>query len=135
MADVTVTAAEVLPLNSTTRTGLAGAAITAGQTVYESSSGTWVLADANASATAAATQGIALNSAASGQLVTVAIGGTIDPGFTVTVGTIYVQSATAGGIAPAADLASGHYVTIIGVGETAARLQLLFHRSNVAVPA
>ena len=136
MADVVVTAAEVLPTTATQKTqGTAGATITAGQTVYlDSSDNKYKLADADASATTAAVVGIALNNAADGQPLTIAIGGSLDPGFTVTVGTIYVQSGTAGGIAPAADLASLDYVTIIGIGLTAASLSLAIKASGVAVP-
>jgi hypothetical protein len=40
-------------------------------------------------------------------------------------GTIYVVSATAGGICPEADLASTNYVSILGVGSTAAVIKML----------
>lgn len=135
MADVSVTATSVAVASDTViERGFAGATITAGQTVYLSSSGTWLLADANASATTANVQGIALNGAASGQPVAVAVGGSLNPGFTVTVGAVYVLSATAGGIAPVADLATGWYTGIVGVGITASNLRLIMFRAGVAVP-
>jgi hypothetical protein len=137
MADVTVVATEVLADSGTISTdGILGATVTAGQTVYlDTTTNTFKLADANASAATATVKGIALNGGVSGQPVKVAIGGgTLDPGFTVTVGTVYVQSATAGGIAPVADLASGHYVCVLGVGITASQLSLVVKNAGVAVP-
>jgi hypothetical protein len=136
MADVTVTAAEVLPDAGTqTIQGILGATVTAGQTVYlDASTNTWKLADANASALTANCKGIAMNGGVAGQPVTVCNGGTLDPGFTVTVGTVYVLSATAGGIAPADDLTTGMYTTILGVGITASQLKLQILASGVAVP-
>lgn len=135
MADVSVTAASVVPSTDTqVADGVAGATITAGQTVYlDSATSTYKLADANASSTTAATVGIAMNGASAGQYLKVATTGTITPGFTVTTGEIYVQSATAGGIAPKADLASGHYPVIIGIGTSASLLKLSMFRGGVAM--
>ena len=122
MANLTITATQILAASTgvDSRTLPAAVAITAGQTVYENASGQWDLADANASATTAACKGIALNGAAAGQPVKAHTGGdiTLGAGAAPVVGTIYVLSATAGAIAPAADLATGHYVVILGVGKT-----------------
>lgn len=137
MADVVVTAAEVLPDASTQIIDVIfGATVTAGQTIYlDAADGNKAkLADANASAAAAATKGIAMNGGAAGQPGKMAIAGTLDPGFTVGVGSIYVQSANAGAIAPVADLASGHFVTVLGVGITASQLALIMKNAGVAVP-
>lgn len=142
MADVSVTATSVAPItgsgagvDTVIEHGIAAETITAGQSLYLNTSNQWAKADANLSAAAAAAKGIALNGAAQNQPIAVATSGTLTCGFTATVGTIYVVSATAGGIAPAADLASGWYTTIIGVGLTAGTISLPFHRSGVAVPA
>lgn len=138
MADVSVTAAEVLPDTGTQKVeGTLGATVTAGQAVYlDTSTSTWKLADANLSAAAAAVGGIALTGGVTGQAALICTGGTLDPGFTVGVGSIYVLSATAGGIAPVADLAQNMYSTALGIGITAAQLKLLIPlgRSGVAVP-
>lgn len=136
MADVSVTATSVVKASDTISIdGVLGATVTAGQTVYlDSATNTFKLADANASSATATVVGIALNGGATGQPVKVAIGGSITPGFTVTVGAVYVQSATAGGIAPVADLATGHYTSIVGVGLTASSLMLIMRNSGVAVP-
>jgi hypothetical protein len=60
--------------------------------------------------------------------------GNINLGATLTVGQIYVLSATAGGIAPVADLATGHYPSILGVATTASNLLMGILVSNVAKP-
>jgi hypothetical protein len=136
MADVVVTAANVQK-DATTRIaqGIFGATVTAGQTVYlDAADGKWKLADANASAITAALVGVALNGGADGQPGFIAIGGNFNPGFTAVVGTIYVLSATAGGIAPAADLLTGWRTAIVGVGLAANSLGLVNYASGALVP-
>ena len=135
MADVSVTAANVAPGTDTQYAdGFLGATVTAGQTVYlDTTNSTYKLADANASSTTANVAGIAMNGGASGQPVKVAIGGSITPGFTVTAGAVYVLSATAGGIAPVADLASGHYPVIVGIGTSATAMKLSMFKGGVPV--
>ena len=132
MADATVTAANVQPVTTgTNQTKIAsvtaGATITAGQSVYKNSSGTWALADADASAETAGQRGVgvALNGASSSQPLDVATGGEYDPGFTATEGVMYVLSGTAGGVAPSADLATGDWVTILGVGNSSGNIDLI----------
>ena len=138
MADLTVTAANVVKgSRAKIVSGTYGATVTAGQTVYAdpADSDRYKLADAD-SATAAvrATAGIALNSGSASQPADVQEGGRINPGATVVVGTIYVQSDTPGGIMPAADLETGDFVTVLGVGVSASQIDLNIHRSGVAVP-
>ena len=117
MADLSITAASVIASSAARRISKAAAStITAGQVVYLNSSGTVAPADANASAATAAVLGLAENGGGAGQRISVI---TQDPalviGATVAVGDILVLSATAGGIAPAADLTTGHYATVLGV--------------------
>lgn len=135
MADISITAANVVRVSGEQVSGVAGATITAGQPVYlDSTTSTYLLSDANASGKDAVS-GIALNGAAAGQPLVVAKSGSVlTIGATVVVGTIYVLSATAGGICPASDLATGHKTTVLGVATTAARLQLNIFASGVAVP-
>lgn len=127
MADVTVVAAEVLPDSGTVTTGgTLGGTVTAGQSVYlDSTTNTWKAADANSTAATAAAKGISMTGGVSGQPCVICTGGTLDPGFTVDVAKVYVVSATAGGIAPVADLVQGWRTTILGVGITASQLQIL----------
>lgn len=134
--DVSVTAAEVLKTSTTIIVqGTLGATVTAGQTLYlDTTTSTYKLADANGASPLYTVAGIALNGGGSGQPVSIAVGGDIDPGFTVTVGTIYVLSETAGGIAPSADLATGWRTVILGIGTTASNLKIGIINSGVAVP-
>ena len=133
MADITVTAANVVPASGYQYIdGTAGATITAGQTVYlDSSVSTYKLADANASAAASSTVGIALNGAAASQPIRVMTGGTLGFGAVLTKGTVYVQSATAGGIAPVSDLASGWYRVTLGIATSTSNLAVKVHNSGV----
>lgn len=128
MADLTITATSVLPgTGAITEKLTAGAAITAGQSVYKDASdgNKAKLFDAD-SATAAARSfyGIALNGAASGQPVVVQTGGNITIGATVAVGVAYYASDTPGGICPFSDLESGDYPTIIGIGISTTQIKI-----------
>lgn len=133
-ADITVTAASVKLVSGPTETGTTAEAVAAGQAVYVTTAGLIGLADADASGKDACA-GIAINSAASGQPISYAkSGAVVNTGATVVVGTIYVLSATAGGVAPAADLKSTHKTTILGVATTAANIKLSIVASGIAVP-
>lgn len=137
MADLVVTAANVAAGSGAiiNRNHNAGAAITAGQTVYlDQTAQTWKLADCDAGAITSVVGGIALHAASSGQPLAVQTGGRINPGATVAVGEIYVASGTAGGIAPKADLATGDYVTVLGIGVAANAIALAIHNGGVQVP-
>ena len=106
-------------------TGIAGAAVTAGQAVYQNSSDSkFYLAQCDGTTAEATVYGIALNNAAAGQYLTVQTGGDITIGATVTVGTTYVVSANAGGIAPQADLVSTNKLSYIGYGKTTSVLTI-----------
>lgn len=128
MADLTVTAASVVPgTGAILEKMTAGAAITAGQTVYKdaSDSNKAKLFDAD-SATAAARvfYGIAVCNAASGQPVVVQTAGNLTIGATVAVGVAYYASDTPGGICPFADLEAGDYPTIIGIGISTTQIKV-----------
>jgi hypothetical protein len=128
MTDLVITAGNVVKgTGATTETLIAGASITAGQSLYKdaSDSNKAKLFDAD-SATAAARSfyGVALNSASSGQPVVVQTGGNITIGATVAVGVAYYASDTPGGICPFADLESGDYPTIIGIGISTTQIKI-----------
>lgn len=136
MADITVTAGNVLPsTNAEISNETAGETITAGQALYKKAADSrmWKT-DADDAATDEF-YGIALNGASAGQPVAVQKRGSITIGGTVVVGTVYVLSTTAGGICPWADLAAEDYVTIVGIGTTAATIALQPYTSGVAIPA
>lgn len=117
MVDVSQTAANVTRVSGPVGRGVAGDTITAGMPVYLASDGTLTPCDASAEASAAFA-GVALHGAADGQPLEYAKpGARINWGATLTVGVLYVVSATAGAVAPSTDLASGEYVTGLAIGE------------------
>lgn len=136
MADLTITATSVVAgSGAKTIDGTAGAAITAGQSVYlDSATDTYKLADCD-SATAAVRSpaGIALNGAASGQPLRVHKSGPVTIGATLTAGVAYYLSATPGGICPVADLASGDYPVILGIATSTTVLDVRIHEAGVAL--
>ena len=136
MTDLSITAANVVADPSATRTtGQAGEAITAGKAVYlDPTTKKWQLADSN-SATAAAKRagGIALNGAALNQPVSVATAGDVTIGATVTAGSAYYLSETPGGIQPAADLASGEAVCLIGLAKSTSVLAIGIQAPGVSL--
>ena len=129
MADVTVTAANVIAgTSATSQMCKAKEAIDAGETVsIPVNTGTApdaYLADAS-HATRYVITGVAESNAAVDQHMTIVI---VDlefvPGFTVTEGELYIQSNTAGKIAPCADLAVGMKPSVLGYGLASGKLQL-----------
>lgn len=116
MADLTITAANVAFTSGTTANGTAGATITAGQALYlDSTTSTLKLAQCDGTAAEYAVVGVALHGSLSGQPLTYArTGATINIGATTAKTTTYVLSATAGGVAPQADLVSGNRIVRIG---------------------
>ena len=134
MADLTITAAEVLEVSGAIkRTEDASATITAGQPVYLNSSTKWALCDAD-SAALADCDGISLHAALENQPLTVQSGGIIDPGATLTVGQVYAVSTNVGRIGLYSDLGSGDFVTVLGVATTVAHLPLNIINSGIAKP-
>lgn len=135
--DYTVTSSSVIPsADATLSRGTAGVAITAGQALFKDTDGTLKLYDANGTSPAYKFAGIACNSAAIGQPV---IYCTADPtgfapGFTVAAGAIVIGSATAGNLCPAADLASGSYLVVVGVGIGSNKIIIQPLPAGVATP-
>lgn len=135
MADLTVTPADVLAHDGATRdTGTAGEAVTAGQTIYRAGDGKLYKADCTTAIKARA-MGVALNDAAAGQPLTYAKAGGLDPGATVAVGEVYGVTDTPGGIGPVSERSMDDYVTILGIGVAADRIDLAINKSEVAIPA
>ncbi len=133
MADLTITAANVAYTSGgSTKTAIAGEAITAGEAVYIDTSDSNKIKLANVtSATASVVAGVSVNDAASGQHITyVTAGAIINPGATVAVGKLYVCSAS-GAIAPVDDLTTSDYVSVIYVGTAASSVTLLLENTGV----
>lgn len=122
-ADLSITAANVIPSSAAViQTGTAGAAITAGQLVYKSAADRkFYLADGDSGTSGVRDcYGMAVTSSGAGAPVSVVIE---DPSLQIaasglTNGTIYILSATAGGLAPAADATTGWYVTVVAVAKS-----------------
>ena len=125
MADITITAANVKAASGGVfADGTAGASITQGQPIYfDSTTNTLKLSDANGTG-AKTCIGVALNAAESGQPIRYQKSGPITIGGTLVAGTVYAVSATAGGIAPLADITTGDDVIILGVAKSTSVLQL-----------
>jgi len=136
MADLSLTAANVVGSTGYgSEPGTYGEAVTAGQVCYlKAADGKFWVADCTTSAATATVRGIAMQSAAASQPGRLQTSGGITIGAVVTVGTIYVLSAS-GLICPAADLATADWVSIIGVGTTASVITLGINNSGVQVPA
>jgi hypothetical protein len=140
MADITVTAAQVLPGTGTDcnfENGIAGATITAGQVVYlDTTNNTYKLADNNDSVATAVAAGVALHGATAGQPLRIQTAGavTIGAGAAPVAGMVYMLSATPGGIAPHADLTTGNRATILGVGRASGAIQLRLFASQQVRP-
>jgi hypothetical protein len=135
MAAITVTPGSVLRVDGDKVHGyLAGATITAGMSVYVDSNGAVQIgtnATSAGSGVSAQLVGVALNGGSSGQDIAILkTGGTVNIGGTVAVGKQYCLG-TAGGIIPVDDIATGEYITTVGVGITAANIKLGYTVSAV----
>ena len=115
-ADLSITTTSFVPgARAKSNIGIAGATITIGQLLYfDSTAGTWKLADADASATASLVQAIAGSAAAAGQpVIYITEDDDLTLGATLSMSTpVYVLSGTAGGIAPSADISVGEYPAV-----------------------
>jgi hypothetical protein len=139
MSDLAITAASVAAgAGASVVDGTANAAIVHGKSVYlDPDTGKFGLYDANGATAAIRTLfGVALSaSAGDGQPIRVQKGGEINLGATLAVGTVYVGSATPGGIAPIDDLVAGWYTSTLGIAVSTSRLAMQIQNGGVAVPA
>jgi hypothetical protein len=121
MADLTVTAARIAPVNETqyvAKTYIAGAAITAGQPVYLATTGKVSPARANATGTINGYVGIALNGGAAGDAIEVIKSGSVygyDLSGMAYGAKVYVSSATAGALQDTIVTGTGNFVVATGV--------------------
>jgi hypothetical protein len=135
MADVSITASAVQKTATTVvERYVAAVTIAAGNTVYKdgNNSNRATLADADLSQAAAAVVGMALDGGDAGQTIEVAIDGDVTLNAGLTAGTVYVQSATAGKIAPSADMdtATTWYCSVVGVSTSTTNLRLGIRQSG-----
>lgn len=145
MANLTITAASVLQPTSNPQTSvqIAGEALTRGQVVYQlTADSKWYKADALTVAKAGNSEGsaklrIVLSDVAAGQLVLLLEPGqTYTVGATVSIGKLYVLSATAtsGLICLNTDLVSTNYFTVIGIARTADTIDFYPNSTGVLIP-
>ncbi len=137
MSNLSITAASVQVASTIPLTrGVAGATIAAGDALYIDAADSNRLKLAVATSAAASVfAGIATHAALAGQPILYIPAGAITIGATLHVGTIYVVSATAGKICPAADLVAGNYVTIIGMPSSTTVLEVYPKSSGTALAA
>jgi hypothetical protein len=131
MADVTFTAASVLPgTNAQLADVNYGATLTQGLIVYlDTSDGEYKIADCTTSTTTANVAGVAMVAGGDGQRGVIQTGGylTCD---NLTANTVYVLSA-AGKICPAADFSAvTDYLTVIGCAVSTTSLKLGINVTN-----
>lgn len=133
MADLTITPANVAQgSGAKTETGIAAAAITAGQTLALDAAGKLILADCDsATALTRSPVGIALNGAAVGQPVTYVKKGVMAIGATVAASVPYFLSPNAGGICPLADVATGDFAKFLGFGISTTQIDVNIVECNV----
>lgn len=138
MPDLAITAANVLSVAEpppVILTGVAGAVLGPGQPVYQSAVDNLVYpAQADGAAAEADVQGITLHAAHPGQPIALQSTGKIAVGAILTVGQIYVLSASAGGIAPVSDLVSTNFVTLLGVAVSTSQLTIALLATGVQKP-
>lgn len=135
MADMVQTPASVAAGSGASYdSGLAGETIVAGNSLYRDPADSRMkLTDVNVAGKDICA-GMAVNGAANGQPVQFQTGGNINPGGTVVIGTIYVVSATAGGIAPSVDGVTGWKTSIFGIGTTATNIKMSLNAGQAAIP-
>jgi hypothetical protein len=137
MADLVITAANVKKgSNAKVETGIAGETITAGQNVYQAAATQKLFKSDADSATAEVRTviGIALHAASADQPLTYIKSGQVTIGAALTVGSAFFLSATAGGICPHADLATGMFPTFLGWAISATVLDVNIVSAGVAKP-
>lgn len=130
MADISITAANVLPSSAATiqqGTAAAGVTITAGVVVYQLTAGTFGLADSDGTTPANTVAGIAINGCGPGQRFLYA---SEDPVFTfggtcvVATGALYLADTPGGITQTLGDLESGDKVIMLGVPLTTTTIYL-----------
>lgn len=134
MTDLSVTAGSVTPgANARLDYGVAGEAITPLQPVYKAADGKWYKSDSNAGTDLIrAATAVSVVTAAANQPITVQKSGKVNCGSILTKNIPYFLSDTAGGICPIADVGSGEYGCLIGIGLSATELLLILAYTGAA---
>ena len=136
MADLTITATNLVAgVGAKISTGQAGESLAAGDIVYADSTDGGNLKKClhNGTAAQAAAVGIALAAAADDAAFSYITEGDLCFGTILTIGEIYVVSATAGLIAVEADPGSADFMTIVGVAKATGVLAVKISVSGLAI--
>ncbi len=134
MADLTVTATSVVPISGSVQSGIAGETITAGNSLYiKAADGKLWKAQCDGTAEEATCVGVAMNGAAVNQPVAYVADGSVNIGATTSKATTYVVSATAGGIAPQADLVATNRISYVGYATDTTGTLIVMRRLTGAV--
>lgn len=120
-ADLSQTATSVVGYGDQLQ-GRLGGSVTAGMPVRKQSDGTFI-ASTNATSAGSQVDGIALTGGASGQPFIYQKGGNINLGATLSVGKIYVLSAS-GAISPVDDVVATDYITVLCVAISTSLCQM-----------
>ena len=94
------------------------------------------LADASQAAPESTVRGMAINAAAAGQRINIVTKDPeLDPGTAVDAGeTLALSATTPGGMCPDADLGSGHFKTVLGVGIGGNKMHFAPIAAGIATP-
>lgn len=135
MAALSISTSDVQPVSGVTYgDGTAGADLTAGMTVYESTAST-LIGTINSSAVAkAAIKGVMANDAKTGQPGRYFTGGTITLGSVMTQGVAYYAGATAGSIDGTTGIATTKNISLVGIASSTANLVLNIFNSGATKP-
>lgn len=135
MADLSISSSDVQAVSDQKYGGgTAGADLTAGMLVYESTAST-LLGTINSSAAAkAAIKGVMAHDAKNGQKCQYFTGGTITLGSVFTQGKSYYASSNAGGIDGTTGVGSGDRVSLVGIASSTANIVLNIFNSGASKP-
>lgn len=138
MADLTITPGNIVPVAGSSGadspyTGTAGEDLTQFQPVYKATDGLYYRARAT-SETLAYAEALTVNSAKTGQPISMMSGGKITVGSILTQGEQYVVSANLGKVAPKSDLVSTNLITYLCIAESATVARLAITPHGIQVP-
>jgi hypothetical protein len=137
MADLSITATNLIPQTSAVEIGRCGETLVAGDVIYLAN-GLWLKADADLDTAPAANQAvaIALGGGAVNQYISlyrIQQGNRLAMGTILTKGAIYVISAAAGKVAPIGDLTTGDFLYLLGYAESTSIMAFLGIRTAVTI--
>ena len=137
MANLSQTPGNVaLGSNARTETVQVGEAVTQGQPVYQlTTDSKWYRSDANVAAAQTGQNAIVLTPASTNGYAVIIRQqrALVNLGATLVKGTTYVVSATAGAIAPQADLTTGDGIIVLGIASTTALLDLQINATGIVL--